>query len=303
MSIVTRCPSCDTTFRVTPPQLQAQRGMVRCGQCARVFDGFKTLATLPDSVPSEPSPRETVIQTAPIAEPETPLPQEVVSQSTTDVVAPPPELETPAAPQALETPVVPLEPEAPTMASTPAPEFKPPPAPVQPPVSEIAAQRRRRGGWGLGVSLMLVGLAAQGVYFYRSEIAAFAPEARPHLATMCGLLRCAVALPQRPRQITIEASDLQATDPANPGLIVLTATLRNRAATELGFPALDVVLTNIKDHTVARRIFLPADYLAPGKDVRRGIAPNAEVTIRLDLETGDLGAVGFRLDLTAAPVL
>jgi len=31
------------------------------------------------------------------------------------------------------------------------------------------------------------------------------------------------------------------------------------------------------------------------------IAPNAEVTIRLDLDTGDLGAAGFRLDLIAAP--
>ena len=118
---------------------------------------------------------------------------------------------------------------------------------------------------------------------------------------MCEWLRCTVALPQRPRQISIEASDMQATDPASPGLIALTATLRNHATTELGYPALDVVLTNTKEHTVARRIFLPSDYLGAGKDPRAGIAPNAEVTVRLDLETGDLGAAGFRLDLIAAP--
>ena len=94
---------------------------------------------------------------------------------------------------------------------------------------------------------------------------------------------------------------MQAPDPTSPGLIALTATMRNHATTALGYPALDVVLTNTKEHTVARRIFLPAEYLAAGQDSRAGIAPNAEVTIRLDLDTGDLGAAGFRLDLVAAP--
>src|SRR3982074_1525657 len=56
MSIITQCPSCGTTFRVTPPQLQAQHGMVRCGRCAQIFDGFKTLATLPDTTPPEAAP-------------------------------------------------------------------------------------------------------------------------------------------------------------------------------------------------------------------------------------------------------
>ena len=57
MSIITKCPSCGTTFRVTPPQLQAQHGMVRCGRCANVFDGFKTLATLSDVTPLGVAPQ------------------------------------------------------------------------------------------------------------------------------------------------------------------------------------------------------------------------------------------------------
>jgi hypothetical protein len=181
------------------------------------------------------------------------------------------------------------------------------PAPVaeslqSPPSSfELRPPRRRNAGWAIGVVVMLCALAAQAAYFYRSDIAASLPEARPQLNKLCELLQCTVALPQRPRQISIEASDMQAPDPANPGLIALTATMRNHATTALGYPALDVVLTNTKEHTVARRIFVPADYLAAGKDPRAGIAPNAEVTIRLDLDTGDLGAAGFRLDLIGAP--
>ncbi len=144
-------------------------------------------------------------------------------------------------------------------------------------------------------------MVAQGAYFYRSEIAANVSEARPYLIELCKHLRCTVALPQRPRSISIEASDMQATDPANPGLIALTATLRNHATTALGYPALDVVLTNTREHTVARRIFMPPDYLGSGTDARAGIPPNAEVTLKLNIDSGDLGAAGFRLDLLPAP--
>jgi len=161
--------------------------------------------------------------------------------------------------------------------------------------------QRRGGGWALGVLLLLLALAVQGAYFYRSDIAASVPEARPYLDRICELLSCTAALPQRPRLISIEASDMQATDPANRGRIALTATLRNHAPIELGYPALDVVLTDTKDHTVARRIFLPAEYRDASKDARAGIPPNAEVTVRLDIDSGDLGAVGFRLDLLPAP--
>ena len=293
MSIITQCPSCGTSFRVTPPQLQAQHGMVRCGRCAQVFDGFKTLATSPDTAVSDASLPATT--TAEPALQEAPHDRAPVAAVTAEEI-----VEAPPLP-AVEAPSPP--PEAATVREAPARVQEPVAAPPPYPESEFAAPpaRRRSGGWTFGVLLMLTGLAAQGAYFYRSEIAASVPEARPYLAKMCESLRCTVALPQRPRQISIEASDLQAVDPASPGLIALTATLRNHATTELGYPALDVVLTNVKEHTVARRIFLPAEYLAAGKDARAGIAPNAEVTVRLDLDTGDLGAAGFRLDLIAAP--
>ena len=51
MSLITKCASCGTTFRVTQQQLQAHNGKVRCGTCMTVFDGLKELVTLPDSGP------------------------------------------------------------------------------------------------------------------------------------------------------------------------------------------------------------------------------------------------------------
>ena len=293
MSMITQCPACDTSFRVTPPQLQAQHGMVRCGRCAHVFDGFATLATLSDHLPPD-----TAVQAIAEREPESSAaapaarPTEAtVAPARVDVTAEPEFVIPPASPQ----------PEFPARSLSRQMAFPPPQ--TAPAAAGIADERlpQRRGSWGLGIVLLLLALAAQGAYFFRGDIAASVPEARPYLGKMCQLLICTVALPQRPRLISIEASDMQATDPVNRGRIALTATLRNHGSTELGYPALDVVLTDTKDHTVARRVFLPAEYRAAGKDANAGIPPNAEVTIRLDIDSGDLGAAGFRLDLLPAP--
>jgi predicted Zn finger-like uncharacterized protein len=291
MVMVTRCPECNTTFRVASPQLQAQHGMVRCGRCMTVFDGFKTLSTAEGlAVPEAPAQQPAVV-----AEPAS-APAEPVFQlepvSATELAA----AATEPAPDA-------------AMKGESVDETKDfGPAPEQLTIDDHLfleetreARSRSAHWWAVGAALLLLVLAAQAVYVYRGELAAHLPWSRPYLAGMCDLLKCGVFLPQRPRLIVIEASDLQANDPARPAAIQLTATVRNHAGYDVGYPALDLVLTNTREHTLARRIFLPGHYLEPGRDVRAGIPASAEVTIRLDLDTGDLNPAGFRLDLLAAP--
>ncbi|HEU4618729.1 MAG TPA: DUF3426 domain-containing protein [Gammaproteobacteria bacterium] len=41
--LFTRCPDCETTFRITAEALRKARGQVRCGRCACVFDAYKDL--------------------------------------------------------------------------------------------------------------------------------------------------------------------------------------------------------------------------------------------------------------------
>ncbi|HEY8117943.1 MAG TPA: DUF3426 domain-containing protein [Methylophilaceae bacterium] len=38
MSLVTSCPACSTSFHITPEQLLAHHGEVRCGKCSHVFN-------------------------------------------------------------------------------------------------------------------------------------------------------------------------------------------------------------------------------------------------------------------------
>jgi hypothetical protein len=150
--------------------------------------------------------------------------------------------------------------------------------------------------------LLAATLAAQAVFFYRGELAARHPLARQWLNAACAHAGCAVPLPRETKPVLIEASDLQLVDPARPDRIQLTATLRNHAGHDVAYPALDLVLTNATDHTLARRIFLPTDYLGKDRDPRAGLTANAELTVRLTLDTGSLGAAGFRLALLPAPL-
>jgi len=276
MSMVTRCPSCNTRFRVTPQQLQTRQGQVRCGRCLTLFDGYLTLASLTDPAPAPAAGAES---TGPAFELQ---PIEIA----------------PAAPEPFSAAPAPAAEDR---------DYGPPPQQLtldDPSFLEPSSATARRGSrlWAAASAVALLVLAGQGIYAYRGEIAANVPGLKRYLVLACDWLECTVPLPQRPKLIAIEASDLQAIDPTRPGLIQLTATLRNHAGYDLAFPALDLVLTNTKEHTLARRIFLPAEYLERGKDARAGIPANAETTIRLDLDTGALNAAGFRLDLLPAPV-
>src|SRR5260221_23312 len=41
--VITTCGHCGARFRVTPQQLNARQGQVRCGRCHGVFSGFESL--------------------------------------------------------------------------------------------------------------------------------------------------------------------------------------------------------------------------------------------------------------------
>lgn len=323
MAIVTRCPACNTVFRVAPPQLQARNGMVRCGRCLTVFNGFGTLSTAPEPPAPEVSalePAKTAADEAPLsaaAEPVAAAPESAASGSP-PVSAP---LPTSAPSPASAEPAFRLEPVSATeLAAAAVVSGAQParsssveesrdfgPAPEQLTLEDHLfledtreAKARSARWWAAGAVLVLLVLAAQAGFFYRGEIAAHYPALRPQLTRLCEAVGCFINLPQRPQLIVIEASDLQATDPGRPAVIQLTATVRNHAGYDIGFPALDLVLTNSRDHTLARRIFQPREYLEPGRDARAGIPAKGEMTINLDLDTADLRPAGFRLDLMAA---
>src|SRR5258707_15770880 len=112
--------------------------------------------------------------------------------------------------------------------------------------------------WGAASVFLLLALALQAGYRYRGEVAVLLPEAKPLVQRICAELGCEVPLPRRAELLSIESSDLQA-DGSHPSVMVLTATLRNRAAFVQAYPALELSLTSAQGETVARRVLMPRD--------------------------------------------
>ncbi len=289
MSMVTQCPNCDTLFRVTPQQLQKRQGRVRCGRCLEVFDGFHSLSAEPERVRVEhieeaaSGPEDDIARAEAAAAART-REDETIRESSR---APLREWDDEPAPAAEH-------------AASDSFAMNSPPWQKQ---EDVPAVHRSRAAttFAAGSAVLLMILVAQAIYAYRVDLAAHFAGLRPLRVRWCAAAGCAMPLPQRPQLISIEASDLQAIDPTRPGLIKLTATLRSHASYDLGFPALDLVLTNAQDHTLARRIFLPQEYVDAKRDFQAGLPPSAEVTVQLELDAAELGASGFRLDLLPAP--
>lgn len=316
MSLLTRCTHCHTVFRITAEQLQAHGGKVRCGRCLQIFDGMVALAPDAPEVPAPEIPQPVATEPVVAATAASPAPEglpssTVLSETSGDSAGPGPEIVSldmtpganavaeplhdglPEAPLENDEPNATIELEAERLATAAENPFI-----HEPEMAEPAPRRP----WLAAAGIMLaVALAGQAVFFYRGELAARHPLARQWLNAACARTGCTVPLPRVIKAVLIEASDLQLVDPARPDRIQLTATLRNHAGYDVAYPALDLVLTNATDHTLARRIFLPVDYLGKNRDLHAGLAANAELTVRLTLDTGNLGAAGFRLALLAAP--
>ena len=133
----------------------------------------------------------------------------------------------------------------------------------------------------------------QLAYFFRSELLVYLPDLKPYATMACETYGCDLPLPRRAENLSIEISDLQA-DPANPGTMVLSAVLRNRAPYDQAQPSLELTLTDAQDQPVVRRVINPADFLS---DPGAAFAANGESPIRVRFEASAVQASGYRLYL------
>jgi predicted Zn finger-like uncharacterized protein len=282
LNLYTRCAHCETVFRVTTRDLQASSGRVRCGHCHRVFDAFATLSAQ-DPVAGDPAPQA-------LADASTPA----------RVTARQPEAEARAADigRIVDTKesTAPAEPKAP--ASAPATASRTDPAAdLYEWEFKVAPPPRRTALWSL-LSLLLLAIGGvQAAYAFRTGILLSYPQTRPLYEMACEWAGCHVGLPRLADMLHIEASDLQVADPGRGSEVELTALVRNRAPAALEYPAFELTLTNASEQVIARRVFLPSEYLGPGVSEEDGLRGRGEFAIKLLLDTGTVRASGYRLYL------
>ena len=347
----TRCPHCHTPFRVTQAQLEQRGGKVRCGVCHETFDGIDQLfdfggkLTLPlaaTTVSAAAAPATVPHAADPITLVDLDLPNEPASAAGSAMQA---ELD------ALSLAIADLkakpwsEPPA-REATEPAAHVPDDDAPdhhddelhyehggdrrdgrigyaddaesAQEPVFIQSARRRSRSVrvWKIllwiAIPLLTLVLAAQLVYYFRSEIAARSPQAARQLRALCAQVGCTIRLPMRLEKLSLAASQLDASPLPAPAAstddaasapaaaqgtrLTLVALLRNQGDTVQAWPSIDLQLKGADGKVFVRKAFLPAQYLR-AEEIPAGMPAHSETEIRIPFELAAEAPAGFELTL------
>lgn len=286
MSLITRCPACETLFKVVPDQLRISEGWVRCGQCDEVFDASLHLLQAPPA------------EALPVARHDE-LAENFETTASTDVTVPPVEpqqvLPDPAddeteraSPESIPDEFSPLDdvislpmglPDAQTEVSQSDPseaalpgqvayaDRDDPETELRAELSDVSFLRDKRLGsfWHkpfmratlvfLSLALLL-GLSGQLVFHERDRIVALEPGLKPWLLAMCAPLNCTLSPLPRIESIVIDSASFTK---VRGDIYRLNFTVKNTAVIALAAPAIELTLTDSLDQPVVRRVFIPTE--------------------------------------------
>jgi predicted Zn finger-like uncharacterized protein len=262
-----QCPACLTTFKVTPAQLAARGGVVRCGICSVIFHAERRLLQVPAEATTEKvgganeksatkkdrRRRGGKNKSASARHHREPLRSDGASIDDDAAI---------------------------------------------PTVTELSGRTRpywrwHTVFWGFGDVLLLALIIGQFVFFYSDELAAD-PSWRPRIVEFCRYTGCEL----RPRQDVAQIELLQTSVAPHPyyaNALRIRTTLVNRASFPQAYPWMEVSLTSNAGTVLARRTFSPSQYReAPALGV---LTPNVVATTLLDVTNPEVAAVGYEIRL------
>jgi len=311
----TLCSHCQAEYEVVPELLVCGRGWLHCTGCGQDFDALGNLTKEPrgDIAPpyaelalsqrptADASPEAGAHESSPEAivaamEMVEATEVETLEVEATDEVAveqveaiAPTEIEV-AAPSG--NPVEP-EPEpaaevAPKSRSTPAPSFA-----RDRRALPVAAVQRGRGWRWTAIAALTVLLVVQVGLADRARYAGDA-RTRPWLERLCAVLKCELPPWREPEALRLLARDVRP-HPSVPEALIISASFRNDARWPQSWPDLILTLSDINGRAIARRQFLPDEYL--GLAARElSIEPGQTASVTLEVSDPGKQAVAFEFE-------
>ena len=241
MSLKTRCPACDTVFKIVPDQLKVSKGWVRCGRCAEVFDAAAHAATSDDASPWPINTLPEAISTSPeiVAEDVSITPKKIASQAkNTHINA----------------------------------NLTQPQEQVQTDFSFVRVAKNKAFWQQKRVIASLraacVGLAVllffQVVFSQRNHLAAANPTIKTSFESLCQAIGCKTEPFKNIDAFKIDSSSFQKAqittgEPASSEVFALKLTLKNSSDMPVALPAVELTLTEAGDKPVIRRVLLAKD--------------------------------------------
>jgi predicted Zn finger-like uncharacterized protein len=238
MSLKTRCPACDTVFKIVPDQLKVSKGWVRCGRCAEVFDAAAHAATSDEASPWPQSTPQAVVAISPA----------IIAE---DTIFTPENI----APQAINTPT--------NVTFAPSSEKKETDFSFVRVAKNKAFWQQKNVITGLRAACVaLAGLLFfQVVFSQRNHIAAGNPAIKMSFESLCQAIGCKIESFKNIDAFKIDSSSFQkaqitAGESASAEVFALKLTLKNSSDIPVAMPAVELTLTEAGDKPVLRRVLL-----------------------------------------------
>ncbi len=288
--MLTRCPACETAFRITAEQLAAAHGRVRCGRCRKVFNALECIAD------EDPPPLAGTVAGGDAREAQT-----GVAAGLDDPV-----LDTPApAVAGMDGGGTEARQQVPgDEAAVPASDDsldvlleEMPPA-----LRDELAQDPAGPGylarvlWAVAALLLVLLLLAQLAWTFQDRLLAAIPALGTYRDAVCGLLDCQARSARPPGQaIRMLARDVRK-HPRYRDTLLVNGTLVNGSEQPVPFPLLQFGLYNVDGVLIGARRFKPVEYLDQSIDIGQGMLPGQPVHIVLEITGVSDAAVSFEFD-------
>jgi predicted Zn finger-like uncharacterized protein len=241
MSLKTRCPACETVFKIVPDQLKVSSGWVRCGRCAEVFDAASHAAASDDASPWPQSKSTETIVTSKVVAANNPIiaPKNVAVKTTNT----PAIIDSSTAKEQVETDLSFVR------------------------IAKNKAFWQRRSVI-TSLRAACVGFAGllffQVVYSQRNYIAASNPAFKTTFESLCQTIGCKIEPFKNIDAFKIDSSSFQksqvaSTDSTQSEVFALKLSLKNSADLAISVPAVELTLTDTNDKPVIRRVLLAKD--------------------------------------------
>ena len=246
----TRCPECNTLFKLNESDLTIADGQVQCGHC------FYTFEAKPEQ---EAFKLEEEIDTTDID----------LNTFTNGIDAPPEEEPIPS-----DDKVKPdLFEQNPMVDDLVPPEFRNQPRKTAGTLQKVI--------WTVAIISLTLTAFVQTIYFKRTELASKA-ELRPYMLSFCELAQCEIAELKDINRLELSSKNVYSHPNVDKALMI-TAVIVNQAAFAQQFPTLQISFTNLVGDIVMARQFKPGEYLNTSEDKLSDMQPGLPIQITLEV--------------------
>lgn len=277
MSLKTRCPACDTVFKIVLDQLKVSNGWVRCGRCAEVFDAASHAAATDDASPwPQSKPSEAVVtHTAAIVQNTNIAPKNIAIQA----INTPANVDLPPSKEQIETDL------------------------------SFVRIAKNKAFWqkrSVITSLRAAFVVLAGLLFFqvvlsqRNHLAASYPALKPSFESMCQNLGCRLEPFKNIDAFKIDSSSFQKSQPTSTDAtqsenFALKLTIKNNTDLAVAMPAVELTLTDANDKPVLRRVLLAKELGFSGDTLAANGVWSGSMAVAVTFGSTKTSITGYRV--------